>query len=170
ARLSVSWSPTHLEPLLLRAEREGFAILKLHSHPNSFAAFSKLDDSSDRDVFASVFGWLDSDRPHVSAVVMPSGEILGRAVHPDGRYVPLRSTLVVGDDAIFFDGVDPTRPAAFEERHAQLFGCATTSRLRRLCVCVVGCSGTGSVVIEQLARLGVGMLILVDPDRVEERN
>jgi len=37
-------------------------------------------------------------------------------------------------------------------------------------VAVIGCSGTGSPVIEQLARLGVGRLVLVDPDRVEEKN
>ncbi len=37
-------------------------------------------------------------------------------------------------------------------------------------VAVVGCSGTGSPVVEQLARLGVGELVLVDPDRIEERN
>ena len=35
---------------------------------------------------------------------------------------------------------------------------------------VVGCSGTGSPVIEQLARLGIGRLVLVDPDKVEEKN
>jgi hypothetical protein len=39
-----------------------------------------------------------------------------------------------------------------------------------MAVAVVGCSGTGSPVIEQLARLGVGRLVLVDPDHVEEKN
>jgi hypothetical protein len=42
--------------------------------------------------------------------------------------------------------------------------------MRRLSVAVVGCSGTGSPVVEQLARLGVGRLVLVDPDVVEEKN
>jgi len=31
---------------------------------------------------------------------------------------------------------------------------------------VVGCSGTGSPVVEQLARLGVRRLVLVDPDEI----
>ena len=35
---------------------------------------------------------------------------------------------------------------------------------------VVGCSGTGSPVIEQLARLGIGRLVLVDPDIIEDKN
>lgn len=42
--------------------------------------------------------------------------------------------------------------------------------MRQLRVAVVGCSGTGSIVVEQLARLGVGHLILVDPDVVEYKN
>ena len=59
---------------------------------------------------------------------------------------------------------------AFAERHSQLFGPGTTTLLGRLRIAVVGCSGTGSPVIEQLVRLGVGELVLVDPDHVEERN
>jgi hypothetical protein len=42
--------------------------------------------------------------------------------------------------------------------------------LNRLSVCVIGVSGTGSIVAEQLARLGVGEIILIDFDKIEERN
>ena len=35
---------------------------------------------------------------------------------------------------------------------------------------VVGCSGTGSIMAELLARNGVGALVLVDDDAVEEKN
>jgi tRNA A37 threonylcarbamoyladenosine dehydratase len=35
---------------------------------------------------------------------------------------------------------------------------------------VIGCSGTGTPLIEQLVRLGVGFLVLVDPDRAEWKN
>jgi len=37
-------------------------------------------------------------------------------------------------------------------------------------VAVVGCGGLGGYVIEELARLGVGTLVAVDPDRFEEHN
>jgi hypothetical protein len=37
-------------------------------------------------------------------------------------------------------------------------------------VVVIGCSGTGRITIEQLTRLGVGKLILVDPDLIEYKN
>lgn len=51
---------------------------------------------------------------------------------------------------------------------------AFTSEMRawlgRMSVCVIGVSGTGSIVAEQLARLGVGEIILIDFDKLEERN
>jgi hypothetical protein len=45
-----------------------------------------------------------------------------------------------------------------------------TSSLSRLSACVVGVSGTGSIVAEQLARLGFGEIILIDFDRIEAKN
>ena len=42
--------------------------------------------------------------------------------------------------------------------------------LGRMSVCVIGVSGTGSIVAEQLARLGVGEIILIDFDKLEQRN
>ena len=55
-------------------------------------------------------------------------------------------------------------------RNQQAFGKKTTRMLRDLKVGVVGCSGTGSPVIEQLVRLGVGTIVLVDSDIVEYKN
>lgn len=55
-------------------------------------------------------------------------------------------------------------------RTRQAFGDGTTQLMKSLCVGVAGCSGTGSWVIEMLARVGVGRLALVDPDRVERKN
>jgi len=49
----------------------------------------------------------------------------------------------------------------------------STSDQLRLCrsrVAVIGCGGLGGYLIEQLARLGVGALVVVDPDVFEEHN
>lgn len=42
--------------------------------------------------------------------------------------------------------------------------------MRRLSIAIIGCSGTGSPVVEQCMRLGAGELVLVDDDRIEDRN
>lgn len=166
----VTWSTERLVPLLEAAERADLAILKIHSHPGGYANFSDVDDASDADLFNSVFGWTDSLAPHASAIMLPSGRMFGRAILADGAFQPLDSISVPGDDFWFWSSDSSDRVPAFAQRHAQLFGSGTTRALRNLSVAVIGCSGTGSPVIEQFARLGVGRLVLVDPDRVEEKN
>jgi len=166
----VTWSTERLVPLLKEASDRGLAVLKVHSHPGGLDRFSEVDDASDDDYFNSAFGWTDSKFPHCSAVMLPTGRMFGRAGMPDGKFQPLDSILVPGSDILLWPGSSHGELPAFVERHQQLFGAGTTERLRTLSIAVIGCSGTGSPLIEQLARLGVGRLILIDPDRVEKRN
>jgi hypothetical protein len=169
--MRVTWPTSLLIPSLQQAMKHQWAVVKIHSHRGPYAQFSGYDDASDRDLFNSVYGWMDSDLPHASAVMLPDGEMIGRIVTSDAQFRPLSLIAVAGVDLHFWhDGAgDPDLPE-FTLRHAQAFGKGTTQRLRRLTAAVVGCSGTGSPVVEQLARLGVGKLILVDPDKVEEKN
>src|SRR5260370_12487546 len=46
----------------------------------------------------------------------------------------------------------------------------SSQRQRRWWVAVICASGTGSTVVEQLLRLGVGVLVIVDDDYMEGRN
>jgi tRNA A37 threonylcarbamoyladenosine dehydratase len=48
----------------------------------------------------------------------------------------------------------------------RLYGAQGLERLRNAHVCVVGLGGVGSWTVEALARSGVGVLTLVDPDDV----
>jgi len=166
----VTWRTESLEPLLERATKKRLGVVKFHSHPTGLMEFSAIDDKSDRDLFPSVYGWIDDDGPHASVVVLPDGSMFGRKVSEKGDFNPIDRVMVVGDDIVIHGvEIEPTIPG-HAERHAQLFGRKTTGLLRQLTVGVVGCSGTGGLVIEMLARLGVGRIVLVDPDRVEYRN
>src|SRR5689334_23323985 len=71
----IDWPPTVMEPWLREAAAKELAILKIHSHPTGFDEFSTADDASDHDVFASVHGWIDGDRPHASAIMLPDGRM-----------------------------------------------------------------------------------------------
>jgi hypothetical protein len=167
--LKVSWPTSRLLPHLESAIRRGLAIVKIHSHRGNYRFFSELDDASDRDLFGSVYGWFDGNEPHASCVMLPSGEMFGRVVAEDGNFVALHSVSVAGDDFHFWpSGTTGGSLPAFTRRHAQVFGQGTTTRLRLLSAAVIGCSGTGSPLIEQLIRLGIGNLVLVDPDVVEK--
>ncbi len=172
----VVWPTERLQALLPDAARRGHAIFKIHSHPPGFETFSPYDDAADRDLFASLYGWVETEEPHGSAVMRPDGGIFARTVSADGEFTPVDTVAVAGDNIHFWHHEDEATQGADEElpeftrRHAQAFGAGTTAILRRLSVAVIGCSGTGSPLIEQLARLGVGRLVLIDPDKLEEKN
>ena len=165
----VTWPTEVLPPLLGQAARYGLTVVKIHGHRHP-SPFSTIDDRADRDLFPSVHAWTDSG-PHGSAILFEDGGMIARLVDERGRFHPLAAVNIVGDDLSFWpaDTQAATVPE-FGRRVAQTFGAGTYDRLRRLRVGVVGCSGTGSPLIEQLARNCVGELVLVDPDRVEEKN
>lgn len=166
----IVWSTEKLIPLLHQAAARDLAILKIHSHPNGFEDFSETDNAADKDLFNSVFGWTDSEFPHASAVMLPDGRMFGRTILPDGSFRPLDSILVPGHDLLIWHSRDYGVAPSHAQRHIQLFGTATFNRMRGLSVAVVGCSGTGSPLVEQLARLGVARLVLIDPDFIEDKN
>ena len=60
-------------------------------------------------------------------------------------------------------------PARYQ-RNRRTISTAGQLTLLRSRVAVVGCGGLGGYLIEQLARLGVGRLVVIDPDRFEEHN
>lgn len=100
------------------------------------------------------------------------GSLHGSVLH-NGKRVPITTVKLVGNDLCFWPSADPVEMTAVPEfavRHIQLFGQGTYNKLRNLSAAVIGCSGTGSPAIEQLARLGIGRLVLVDPDYIEEKN
>jgi molybdopterin/thiamine biosynthesis adenylyltransferase len=60
-------------------------------------------------------------------------------------------------------------PARYQRNRAAL-SVADQLELFRSSVAVIGCGGLGGYVVEELARLGVGRLVVVDPDVFEEHN
>lgn len=167
----VSWKTDRIIQLLEKAAKYNYAILKIHSHPGGYEQFSSLDDDSDNRLFSSVFGWTDTDHPHASSVMLPDGRIFGRMFHSELNTEALNKINVAGDVIKVWDySENKSNGSEIDMRTVQAFGEGTFSLLKKFKIGVIGCSGTGSPVIEQLVRLGVGDLVLVDPDEVELKN
>lgn len=169
--LRVHWPTESGQPIYEEAMRKHMAVLKIHSHPGYYRQFSEVDDLSDAELFNSLHGWTDDGMPHASAVMLPNKEMFARVITADMQFVPMNRILVAGDEIGFFDFAPSRREVSAKDlRTAQAFGDKTVALLNSLRVGVVGCSGTGGWIVEQLARLGVGELVLVDPDIIEHKN
>jgi len=167
----VTWRPEILVPALEKAMSKNLSIVKIHSHPGGYRDFSEFDNQSDRVLFESIYGWLDTDAPQASAVMLPDGEIFGRSITPQGLGEPLRLIRVVGDNIQYWfrkDMLDQAPEHAI--RTVQTFGEGTYGKLRGLRAGLVGCSGTGSIIAEQLLRNYIGVLIAADPEAIERKN
>lgn len=166
----INWPTSAALPAIERARAEELSVIKVHCHPTGWGRFSEQDDRSDSELLTSLSGWTLGTIEHGSAVLLPNGRLFGRMMTIDGRLVPLDRIAIAGADLVFWDNRVSETIRAADQRNAQAFGPGTVKLLKTLSVGIAGCSGTGSWVVEMLARLGVGRLVLVDPDRVEDRN
>ena len=159
---AITWPGEYLEQAIDLGEPQGLCLILIHSHPGGLFGFSKKDDDSDRATLPSAFAAFGN--LHGTAVMVPSGAVKARIYSPALTAVPVELVTVAGDDITFYwDNLgDAPRPMAFTS--------AMTAELGRLSAVAIGASGTGSISLEQLGRLGFGRVIGIDFDRVEKRN
>lgn len=164
----LTWPADILDAWQERAEVESLSLILVHSHPNGYFGFSSLDDEADQLVMPYLYpyGTTDSNPMwHGSAVMMPNGTLHGRLYDRSHRPHPIDLIALYGDELRFFwhDQANASaRPLAFTTEMRE--------ELARLCIAIIGLSGTGSIVAEQLLRLCVGRLIVIDHDKVEHKN
>lgn len=152
----------------------GLAIMHSHLRPG-WQNLSRPDRAAERDVLA---------RP-AKATGLP---LLGMTVGSDGfwsarvwlgkRPVPdirwCAKVRVVGDKtyAIYFnDRLVPPHPRREVLRRTfDTWGTEVQNKLARMRIGIVGLGSVGCIIAETMARIGIGTLTLIDPDRVESHN
>lgn len=150
-----------------RAKRQKFAVLPVHTHPfgRGIPHFSWVDRTGEGQLLP-VLERL-SGLPSAAVVIGPGGESV-EGWTEEGSVPGVCRDIGIGPIAIS-SGKQEELDERFD-RHIRAFGAQGQQRLKALTVGVVGASGTGSHVCEQLIRLGVGRIVVVDPDQVEEVN
>ena len=156
------WPGAAIEEAIDLAEAECLSLVLTHSHPGGLFGFSRHDDRSDLVTVPGLFQALGG--LHGTAIMTPDGAMLARLYRQDLSPISVESVMVAGDDLTWHwaDRQFSPRPTAFTSE--------ATKELGRLSACFIGVSGTGSLVAEQLARLGFGQVILIDFDKLELRN
>jgi len=161
---------------LAEAEAVGAFCIWVHTHPgkDGIPSPSKWDQIVDREI-ADLFR-LRSGSPYYGTLIFSprSSDLVfsGQLQHEDGRAFPISRLLEVGSRWRLrqaFDSKLPPLPEIFD-RNVRAFGAAIQQTLGSLTVALAGCGGTGSAVVEQLVRLGVRRIVLLDPDVLSESN
>lgn len=163
---AIVWPGEFLEAALDRAEADDLALVLMHSHPGGLFAFSPHDDRSDREIMPGLLA--NHGQFHGSAIMTPDGAIRARWYDQPLQANPIQLVTVSGHDLLYWWEADAAEGAP--TRRPMAFTSAMSAELGRLTALVIGVSGTGSIVAEQLNRLGFGHVKHVDADIVEFKN
>jgi hypothetical protein len=151
---------------------ERLAYLAVHNHGGSDTVGFSPDDFASHE--RSYPALLDILRGlPVGALVFARHAVAGDIWFPGGTRMPLSEGRIIGPQLERLFPEPRPRPTGRDgtyDRQARLFGDAGQDLLSRVKVGVIGAGGVGSLVVEYLARLGVGWIVVADPERLDITN
>jgi molybdopterin-synthase adenylyltransferase len=152
--------------------RTGLAFIHSHPHPAHPPALSALDYDTSITWSQSLCPMLDG--PFASLVWSPRG-VAGVVFERAAPGTPIRFNRVASLGEGRIEVLEPLdarseRDHELDDRQVRALTALGNWRLRNLEVGLVGAGGTGSPLAEQLVRMGVASLVLVDPDVLTSSN
>ncbi|MFG2351500.1 HesA/MoeB/ThiF family protein [Streptomyces phaeochromogenes] len=159
---------------LRAAEETGCVALWVHTHPTEGGTPrpSRRDKTVDEQLAgtfairtgsglygAMIFGHREGRLTFTGHLTGDHTTVIDRIFVVGERFALLRS----------FDSTLPELPS-LHDRHVRAFGAEIPRVLAQLRIAIIGSGGTGSAVAEQLVRLGVRYLTLIDPDILSDSN
>ena len=153
-------------PIEQTARRENLSLVYVHTHPGtSEAVFSEIDDEAER-LLAAYLKMRGTRVPH-AALLFAGDSVAARML---GAFDPV-AVSEVGERLERHSSAHEGEAAGDQfDRQIRAFGADGQHRLQALKVAIVGLGGTGSVVAQQTAYLGVEEFFLVDDDHIETTN
>ncbi|WP_211251965.1 HesA/MoeB/ThiF family protein [Arenimonas malthae] len=144
----------------------GFA----HNHPTGYEAFSEIDSANERALLEALSN-RNGGHVNLVALLLANGTWKGRVRSSSAPNfpVPARHIAIIGS-RIQLGSFAQQDTTGFRSRQAAAFGQPFVEALASLRVGVIGASGTGSPVITLLARAGVGEILIIDNDCLDETN
>ncbi len=164
-------TPSFVRDRIRDCAREGLAYLAVHCHGGTnHVGFSGDDMASHERGYPALLDILGGQP--VGGLVFARDAIAGDLWLPDGRRVKLDSAVVAGWPMRELREAPLPAPAGdlTYDRQSRLFGDRGQAILAGQKVAVIGAGGAGSLIVEYLARLGIGHLVVIDPDRIDRTN
>ena len=163
-------------PALAEAERRKGMAIWLHTHPgqDGLPVPSHHDLKVDEEI-AELFRIRTGSRYYGTLIVSPRADdviFTGTVQQAEGPTKSIDRLWRVGDDWRLSRAYDSELPqiSSIFDRSVRAFGTAIQGTLNDLRVAVVGCGGTGSSTAEQLVRLGIRYITLIDADTLSATN
>lgn len=159
-------------PRLVAAVRSGYIPVFVHTHPGGQAFFSEADDRVDATI-AEELQRITGCSETASVVIAGTSDrptLVARRVL-DGVPGPAEDIRVAGPGLVFHRAPSRAEPSGADpayDRQNRALGAEGRSILSGVSAGLAGTGGTGSPTAEQLIRLGIGELIVVDDDVVTE--
>jgi molybdopterin-synthase adenylyltransferase len=163
-------SPRYINTIVDRALSSGLTPIVVHSHPIAGKAQYSPSDDFGEGRLLPVLAQLVAGPPPISLLFTES-DAVGRYLEK-GSFVSLSEVQIRGLSSTTFRKAVPNRMATAPtyDRQIRVFGELGQLELSQIRAGVIGVGGTGSAVAEQLVRLGVNDIKLVDYDELEESN
>jgi hypothetical protein len=172
--LHLKVSPLYISRVLNIAEDLGDTVIMVHSHPFETAKpkYSRSDDFGESRTSETISKCLNGNPP-VGSLLVGQKELSARAwLGLNKKILPANITILfgkkycahpysLGGDFLSSDLID---------RQVRAIGNSIQHQLESLEIGVVGLGGTGSSIAEQLVRMGIKKLNLVDHDTFEPSN
>jgi len=160
--------------LIALCEANRIGAVMCHSHPDAIP-YSPSDDYGERRIFDVLRLFIPDAAPTASLLLYPGGLDARVWLPGSAKPVPIDEVLVIGRALRRVPLRGASRPLEFlapgmYSRQVLAFGAEGQSAIASAKVAVVGLGGTGSACTEQLARLGVRDLRLIEYDRLERSN
>ena len=150
---------------------EGLAYMAVHNHGGSdTVSFSDTDLASHRRGYPAIVDILNG--PPAGGLVFARRAVAGDIwLSADQQTVLDRAVIVGRSQSSWYPSPRKSSAAGPQyDRQVRLFGERGQETLAAQKVAVIGTGGAGSLINEYLARLGVGHIIAVDYDRLDETN
>ena len=153
--------------------RDGrLAYLAIHNHGGADSvAFSSVDLASHERGYPALLDIVNG--PPVGALVFAKHAVAADLWLPSGERLSVREGRVAGRSVDRLYPSPRTAPVyadSMYDRQARLLTDSGQALLRGTKVGVIGVGGVGSWLVANLAHLGVGHIVIADPDRIEDTN
>lgn len=166
--------PNFVAAALKRARTNHWAVILTHTHPwHGTAEASGLDREGERVLFPAIFRRVPGV-PHGRLIISQRDYEAVLFLPIQKNESPLR-IFQLGSCLAEFPTVRTQSDSVRREdsqfdRQIRMFGATGQRILAGLSVGIVGLGGTGSIISQQLAHLGIDRFTLIDPDTLEPSN